>query len=141
MVSLPGCAGGLWGAVCAVGLLWLSASLRGAGDTLVPSLLNLASMWGVRITLSYLLVDSMGLVGIWTAKAIELSCSGCLLLVRVYRKDWSKSLIAESASSKSTPAESAPAESASVESAPAEPTPAESAPAKSAPVEAAPVEV
>ena len=95
-----------------------------------------ASMWGVRITLSYLLVDSMGLVGIWTAMAIELSCRGCLLLVRVYRKDWSKSLIAESASSKSTPAESA-----SAESAPAESTPAESAPAKSAPVEAAPVEV
>ena len=93
-------------------------------------------MWGVRITLSYLLVDSMGLVGIWTAMAIELSCRGCLLLVRVYRKDWSKSLIAESASSKSTPAESA-----SAESAPAESTPAESAPAKSAPVEAAPVEV
>lgn len=72
-----------------------TGALRGSGDTLVPSLLNLASMWGVRITLSYLLVDSMGLVGIWTAMAIELSCRGCLLLIRVYRKDWSKSLISE----------------------------------------------
>lgn len=118
-----------------------TGSLRGAGDTLVPSLLNLASMWGVRITLSYLLVDSMGLVGIWTAMAIELSCRGCLLLVRVYRKDWSKSLIAESASSKSTPAESASAEAASAESTPAESAPAKSAPVEAAPVEAAPVEV
>ena len=31
-------------------------ALRGAGDTLVPSLMNLASMWGVRILCCWRLV-------------------------------------------------------------------------------------
>lgn len=71
-----------------------TGALRGAGDTLVPSLLNLASMWGVRITLSFALVESMGLVGVWMAMAIELCCRGCLLLIRVYKKNWRLSVIA-----------------------------------------------
>ncbi len=72
-----------------------TGALRGAGDTFVPSLLNLASMWGVRITLSYALVGSMGLVGVWTAMAVELSCRGCLMLIRVHRKDWKTSIIGD----------------------------------------------
>lgn len=67
-----------------------SGCLRGAGDTLVPSLMNLFSMWGVRITLSFILVDSMGLIGVWIAMASELSFRGLILLARVIRKDWSK---------------------------------------------------
>ena len=56
--------------------------LRGAGDTLAPSIINLVSMWGVRITLSLLLVPYMGLVGIWLAMCIELMFRGILMLIR-----------------------------------------------------------
>ena len=50
-----------------------SGALRGAGDTLIPSLLNLLSIWGVRLTLSVILVQTMGLYGVWLAMCIELS--------------------------------------------------------------------
>ena len=36
-----------------------AGALRGAGDTLVPSLLNLASMWGVRITAATILAPRL----------------------------------------------------------------------------------
>ena len=62
--------------------------LRGAGDTLVPSVVNLVSMWGVRITLSFILVPSMGLTGAWVAMAVELCVRGILFLIRVYRGKW-----------------------------------------------------
>ena len=43
--------------------------LRGAGDTLVSSLMNFFSLWAVRVVLSFLLVGSYGLVGVWIAIA------------------------------------------------------------------------
>lgn len=64
--------------------------LRGAGDTFVPSILNLVSMWGVRITLSLLLVPVFGLYGAWIAMATELCVRGILFLVRVYRGKWTQ---------------------------------------------------
>ena len=67
--------------------------MRGIGDTLVPTILNLASMWGIRITLSLLLAGSMGLVGVWMAMAAELCCRGILFLVRVARTQWEHALI------------------------------------------------
>ena len=59
-----------------------SGALRGAGDTLVPSILNLISIWGVRLTLAILLVGRWGLHGVWTAMCIELCVRGLLLLFR-----------------------------------------------------------
>lgn len=59
-----------------------SGALRGAGDTLVPSILNLVSIWGVRLTLSLALVGKFGLHGVWTAMCIELCVRGLLLLFR-----------------------------------------------------------
>ena len=59
-----------------------SGALRGAGDTLVPSLLNLGSIWIVRLGLSLLLVGKLGLRGMWIAMAIELCVRGTLMLWR-----------------------------------------------------------
>ena len=56
--------------------------LRGAGDTLVPSLLNLGSIWIVRIGLALLLVGPLSLRGMWIAMAVELCVRGLLLLAR-----------------------------------------------------------
>jgi putative MATE family efflux protein len=60
-----------------------SGALRGAGDTLIPSILNLLSIWGVRITLSVLLVGRLGLEGVWLAMCLELCVRGLLMLVRM----------------------------------------------------------
>lgn len=65
-----------------------AGALRGAGDTLVPSIMNLASMWGVRITASFLLAPRFGLAGVWTAMCVELCVRGVLFLIRLMRGKW-----------------------------------------------------
>ncbi len=67
-----------------------SGALRGQNDTLVPSILNLISLWIVRLGLSIFLVNSLGLIGIWLAMAIELCFRGSVMLIRLLVK--SKSL-------------------------------------------------
>ena len=57
-----------------------AGALRGAGDTLGPSVLNLVSMWGVRITLSAALAPRFGLPGVWFAMCFELCVRGLLFL-------------------------------------------------------------
>ncbi len=59
-----------------------AGALRGTGDTLVPSLMNLGSIWLVRIGLAIILVNSLGLHGMWIAMAVELCVRGLLLLFR-----------------------------------------------------------
>lgn len=60
-----------------------TGALRGKGDTLVPSVLNLFSLWVVRLSLSFILVKPFGLVGIWIAMAAELCFRGIVLLLRL----------------------------------------------------------
>lgn len=55
----------------------------GAARTLVPSIMNLASMWGVRITLAALLAPTMGLRGVWLAMCLELTFRGVMFLVKL----------------------------------------------------------
>lgn len=62
--------------------------LRGAGDTLVPSLFNFISMWGVRLPLSALLAPRMGLTGVWIAMATDLTVGGVLFLLRLRGDRW-----------------------------------------------------
>lgn len=57
---------------------------RARGDTLVPSLLNLFSLWVVRISLSLILVKPYGLIGIWIAMTIELTFRGLIMLARLF---------------------------------------------------------
>lgn len=65
-----------------------SGSLRGAGDSKGPFLINLATMWGVRITLALLLVGHLGLIGVWLAMAAELCARGLIFMIRLYRGKW-----------------------------------------------------
>ena len=62
-----------------------SGVFRGAGDTLVPSVLNFASMWLVRIPLAAFLAPRMGLQGVWLAMCLELCVRGLLFLIRLWR--------------------------------------------------------
>lgn len=62
----------------------------GAGDTLIPSVMNLLSIWAVRLTLAAALAPSMGLQGVWLAMCIELCFRGIIFLVRLQRGRWMK---------------------------------------------------
>lgn len=61
----------------------------GAGKTLIPSLMNLCSIWVVRVSLTLLLVPTMGLKGVWIAMAIELTCRGIIFIARLCTRSWS----------------------------------------------------
>ena len=50
--------------------------------------MNLASMWGVRITLSLILAPQLGLIGVWLAMCVELCVRGGLFLIRLLRGKW-----------------------------------------------------
>ncbi|MDY3131543.1 MAG: MATE family efflux transporter [Treponema sp.] len=63
-----------------------SGALRGQGDTFIPSLLNLFSVWIVRLGLSILLVGPYGLMGIWIAMTAELCFRGIIFLIRMTMK-------------------------------------------------------
>lgn len=65
----------------------------GAGDTLKPAVISLCSMWLVRLTLAYMLSIEYGLVGVWTAMAIELTFRGVMLTARLFRGKWMKASI------------------------------------------------
>ena len=67
----------------------------GAADTLKPAIMNLTSMWGVRLTLAYWLSQSHGLRGVWTAMAIELTFRGCIFLVRLFYGGWNREKISK----------------------------------------------
>ena len=55
----------------------------GAGDTMIPAIMSLASMWAVRLTLAATLAPKYGLKGVWTAMAIELTFRGSIFLTRL----------------------------------------------------------
>lgn len=55
----------------------------GAGDTLIPCVMNLASIWCVRIPLAALLAGPLGLAGVWIAMAVELTVRGIIFLTRL----------------------------------------------------------
>ncbi len=62
----------------------------GAGKTLVPSIMNLGSIWIVRLSLALILAPSMGLKGVWIAMCVELCWRGAAFIVKLSRKGWSK---------------------------------------------------
>ena len=62
----------------------------GAGDTLMPSLMNFCSMWLVRIGLAAILTPKMGLQGYWIAMCAELNVRGILFLWRMKGEKWMK---------------------------------------------------
>ena len=64
----------------------------GAGDTIVPAIMSLSSMWLVRLTLAASLAPTYGLKGVWTAMAIELTFRGIIFLWRLFGGKWYKKI-------------------------------------------------
>ena len=64
----------------------------GAGDTIMPAIMSLGSMWAVRLTLAATMAPRYGLRGVWTAMAIELTFRGIIFLVRLFKGPWANKL-------------------------------------------------
>lgn len=60
----------------------------GIGKTVIPCLMNLGSIWGVRLVLAALLAPTMGLRGVWIAMCIELCFRGTIFLLRLSFGNW-----------------------------------------------------
>ena len=60
----------------------------GAGDTKSPTVINLCSMWIVRLSLAAILAPHYGLKGVWFAMAVELTVRGTLFLIHLSRGKW-----------------------------------------------------
>ncbi len=60
----------------------------GAGYTVVPACLNLASIWAVRLSLAAILAPAMGLKGVWLAMCIELCVRGTVFLITFAKANW-----------------------------------------------------
>jgi putative MATE family efflux protein len=64
----------------------------GAGDTIIPAIMSLGSMWAVRLTLAATLAPKFGLKGVWTAMAVELVFRGTIFLTRLFKGKWAEKL-------------------------------------------------
>ena len=64
----------------------------GAGDTIIPAIMSLGSMWAVRLTMAATLAPKFGLKGVWTAMAIELIFRGSIFLIRLFKGNWAEKL-------------------------------------------------
>lgn len=60
----------------------------GVGDTLRPVIINLISMWCVRLSMAAALAPRYGLRGVWIAMAVELTFRGLMYLIRLFRGRW-----------------------------------------------------
>ena len=60
----------------------------GAGDTIIPAIMSLFSMWAVRLTLAASLAPKYGLKGVWMAMATELTFRGSIFLIRLFKGKW-----------------------------------------------------
>lgn len=75
---------------------WFAASIVaygvfvGVGKTTVPAIMNLASIWCVRVPLAWLMASTMGLKGVWIAMATELTFRGLIFLARIFFFKWYK---------------------------------------------------
>ena len=70
----------------------LMSSLKSAGDVRFPVIIGMISMWGVAVSVSYLLSVhySLGLLGIWIAQGFDEWFRGAFALRRWLSKPWER---------------------------------------------------
>ncbi len=66
----------------------IAGVFRGTGDTFIPGILNLVSIYGVRLPLAYILAIDYALTGVWIAMAVELCVRGLLFIKRLKGRKW-----------------------------------------------------
>ena len=65
-----------------------SGAMQGAGDSTACFVLNLVSMWGIRLTLASFFAPRFGLAGVWGSMCCELCIRGLFFLFRLARGKW-----------------------------------------------------
>ncbi|WP_160723833.1 MATE family efflux transporter [Bacillus sp. USDA818B3_A] len=70
----------------------LMGSLKSAGDVRFPVIIGILSMWGIAVSLSYLLGVhyGLGLLGVWLAQGADEWLRGCFALKRWLIKPWER---------------------------------------------------
>nr|WP_263323339.1 MATE family efflux transporter [Neobacillus sp. Marseille-Q6967] len=70
----------------------LMNALKSAGDVRFPVVIGIISMWGIAVSLSYLLGIhfEMGLLGVWLASGADEWLRGCFALRRWLMKPWER---------------------------------------------------
>ncbi|SDM60911.1 MatE protein [Bacillus sp. OK048] len=70
----------------------LMSSLKSTGDVQFPFIIGIISMWGIAVTLSYILGIhfGLGLLGVWLAQGIDEWLRGCFALNRWLSKPWER---------------------------------------------------
>jgi Na+-driven multidrug efflux pump len=58
---------------------------RGMGKTRIPTLLNLISMWCVRLPASAWAASRYGLVGVWYVMCLELCFRGMIFIISMWK--------------------------------------------------------
>ena len=76
--------------------LVITSCLQGAGDTKFPMYSSLIGIWGVRVLGVYILSVRLGfgLVGVWSAYAIDITVRGIILMSRFQGK-WKQRIVPE----------------------------------------------
>jgi putative MATE family efflux protein len=77
----------------------LEGVFDGIGDTRTPLLISIATMWGVRILLTYLCVNvlHLGLAAVWCCMVLDNVTRGALLFARYARGRWKQAVGLEGA--------------------------------------------
>ncbi len=60
---------------------------RGEGKTLISTILNMSTMWLIRLPLAAFLAPRIGLRGVWIAMCIQLTICGILFLAVLFRRN------------------------------------------------------
>lgn len=63
-------------------------AMVGVGDTIVPAIMNFASIWIVRLPAAAILAPIYGLRGVWMAMCVELTFRGIIFLWRLVSGAW-----------------------------------------------------
>ncbi|MCS7097338.1 MAG: MATE family efflux transporter [Candidatus Methanomethylicia archaeon] len=68
---------------------------RGSGHTLIPTILGMIRLWGIRIFLGYVLAFNLGMgsYGVWLALAISNFIGGILSMLWIKYGKWNKAII------------------------------------------------
>lgn len=71
-------------------LIILEGIFNGVGDTVKPFYYALFSMWGVRVSLTFLCVNvfHLGLYAVWGCMIANNVCLGSLFIIRYFRGEW-----------------------------------------------------
>ncbi len=73
------------------------SALKATGDVTFPVVMGIVSMWGISVSLSYVLgiTLGLGLVGVWIAYAVDEWLRGYIMIKRWRNRTWEKKIMVQ----------------------------------------------